>query len=782
MSYSEADTKAKLITPKLKDSGWDECNITREYYFTDGRKQAGGARGEKKFVDYLLHYQGINLAIVEAKKEGINYKQGLQQAIDYAKALNVDYVYSTNGHNILEYHISTGQSQDIDDFPTPRELFERKYPNINKVRQNVVTQEFFSDGTKTLRYYQKIAVQKTIDAISSGQDRILLTLATGTGKTYIAFQIAYRLLEARWRKNDIGNKKPRILYLADRNILIDQAINEFNPIENDCKRIQGKLIKKNGGKVPLSSNVFFAIYQAVAENKNRQYLATDSEDDSLTAYYKQYPADFFDLIIIDECHRGSANDDSSWRDIIEYFSSAVHLGLTATPKRDVNGVTYDYFGEPIYEYSLKDGINDGFLTPYKVKRITTNIDEYRPNTHDSVDGDLPNKVYSISDWEKTITSQQRHELIANTILDNINKMDKTIVFCKNQPHALELKLAIDRFKKVKNPDYCVRVTSEEGQIGRDYLEHFQDNDKDIPVILTSSKMLTTGVDAKNVRNIVLTAPIESMIEFKQIIGRGTRTFEGKDFFTILDFVKASDKFYDKDWDGVADVVTHVKADGKPKEDAKEIKEVDPIENLKDKDDEPKKYEPINITIKGRKLKELDIETSYVGVDGRPIATQEYLEQLIGVLGKYCQNNEQALKDAWANPKHRQTLLDKLEEMLSFGQNIENIKAIFKAKDSDIYDVLNHLVFSKDIITREQRAVAAESSEFIQQLQNAKAREFLLFVLDKYKKDGVVELELKKLPSLVELSGLGTMSEIKDCFGGVTQMQENYLQLQREIYR
>lgn len=782
MSYSEADTKAKLITPKLKDSGWDERNITREYYFTDGRKQAGGARGEKKFVDYLLHYQGINLAIVEAKKEDVNYKQGLQQAIDYAKTLNVDYVYSTNGHNILEYHIPTGQSQDIDKFPTPRELFERKYPNINKVRQNVVTQEFFADGTKTPRYYQKIAVQKTIDAISSGQVRILLTLATGTGKTYIAFQIAYRLLEARWRKNDIGNKKPRILYLADRNILIDQAINEFNPIENDCKRIQGKLIKKNGGKVPLSGNVFFAIYQAVAENKNRQYLSTDSEDDSLTAYYKQYPTDFFDLIIIDECHRGSANDDSSWREIIEYFSSAVHLGLTATPKRDVNGDTYDYFGEPIYEYSLKDGINDGFLTPYKVKRITTNIDEYRPNTHDSVDGDLPNKVYGISDWEKTITSQQRHELIANTILDNINKMDKTIVFCKNQPHALELKLAIDRFKKVKNPDYCVRVTSDEGQIGRDYLEQFQDNDKDIPVILTSSKMLTTGVDAKNVRNIVLTAPIESMIEFKQIIGRGTRTFEGKDFFTILDFVKASDKFYDKEWDGVADVVTDVKADGKPKDDVKEIKEKDPIENLKEKDDESKKYEPINITIKGRKLKVLDIETSYVGVDGRPIATQEYLEQLIGVLGKYCQNDEQALKDAWANPQYRQTLLDKLEEMLSFGQNIDNIKAIFKAKDSDIYDVLNHLVFSKDILTREQRAVAAESSEFIQRLQNAKAREFLLFVLDKYKKDGVVELEQKRLPSLVELSGLGTVSELANDFGGMAQLKESYLQLQREIYR
>ena len=328
----------------------------------------------------------------------------------------------------------------------------------------------------------------------------------------------------------------------------------------------------------------------------------------------------------------------------------------------------------------------------------------------------------------------------------------------------------------------MRVTSDEGQIGRDYLERFQDNDKDIPVILTSSKMLTTGVDAKNVRNIVLTAPIDSMIEFKQIIGRGTRTFEGKDFFTILDFVKASDKFYDEKWDGIADAVVTVKGDDNSAgEEPTIVKEVDPLDNLND-DEETKKFEPINIIIKGRKLKVLDIETSYVGVDGRPIATQEYLEELIGVLAKYCQNSEQVLKDAWANPKYRKTLLDKLEEMLSFGQNIDNIKMIFKAKDSDIYDVFNHLIFSKDILTRQQRVVAAESSEFLKTIQNSKAREFLLFVLGKYKKDGVVELEQQRLPSLVELSGLGTVSELANDFGGMAQLKESYLQLQREIYR
>ena len=535
-----------------------------------------------------------------------------------------------------------------------------------------------------------------------------------------------------------------------------------------------------GVKCQLVVIYFFAIYQAISDNKNRANLNEDDED--ILAYYKQYPANFFDLIIIDECHRGSANDDSSWRDIIEYFSSAVHLGLTATPKRDVNGDSYEYFGDPIYEYSLKDGINDGFLTPYKVKRITTNIDEYRPNNHDMVDSELANKVYNITDWEKTITSVQRHELIAKTVLENINKMDKTIVFCKNQNHALELKLAIDNLKKVRNPDYCVRVTSDEGQIGRDYLERFKDNDKDLPVILTSSKMLTTGVDAKNVRNIVLTAPIDSMIEFKQIIGRGTRTFEGKDFFTILDFVKASDKFYDEQWDGIADAIVTIE-DGNESVDEEPtiVKEVDPLENLND-EDETRKLEPINIIIKGRKLKVLDIETSYVGADGRPIATQEYLEELIGVLAKYCQNSEKILKDAWANPKYRKTLLDKLEEMLSFGQNIDNIKSIFKAKDSDIYDVFNHLIFSKDILTREQRVVAAESSEFLKTIQNSKAREFLLFVLGKYKKDGVVELEQQRLPSLVELSGLGTVSELANDFGGMAQLKESYLQLQREIYR
>ncbi|OQA71515.1 MAG: Type-1 restriction enzyme R protein [Candidatus Dependentiae bacterium ADurb.Bin246] len=313
------------------------------------------------------------------------------------------------------------------------------------------------------------------------------------------------------------------MILADRNVLKSQAMNEFNPMEKDLVDINGKDIKRRGGKVPTNGNVFFAIYQSIAENKNRiiENSEEDNEDDVI-AYYKQYPSNFFDLVIIDECHRGSANDTSSWRDILNHFSHATHLGLTATPKRDDNGDTYKYFGEPVYEYSLKDGINDGFLTPYKVKRIQTNIDEYHFNPDDIITGELDKNIVTLQEFEKSVIIPKRTRLIAKTILENINPFDKTIIFCANQKHAMDMKVAIDRYKTIKDSNYCVRVTSDEGEIGREFLEKFQNNDLDIPTILTSSKMLTTGVDAKNVRNVVLTAPIASMTEFKQIIGRGKR--------------------------------------------------------------------------------------------------------------------------------------------------------------------------------------------------------------------------------------------------------------------
>lgn len=549
MAYSESDTRSKLIDPKIKGSGWSENHIVREYYFTDGRKLIGGSRGKRYFVDYLLTYKNTNLAIIEAKAENKDPMDGLQQSIHYAEKLKIDYVYATNGHKIYEHSLVEGKGEWVDSYPSPDELFTRKYGHISPKKEEHITHPFHLEGGMKPRFYQQIAVQKTIEAIANGKDRVLLTLATGTGKTYIAFQIVYRLFQSKWSR-DGTDRRPKILFLADRNVLADQAFNTFNPLEKDIIRLNGKEIKKRGGKVPTNANVFFAIYQSIAENKNRvaEVSEEDAEDD-VTAYYKQYPHNFFDLVIIDECHRGSANDESSWREILTHFETAVHLGLTATPKRDDNGDTYRYFGEPIYEYSLKDGINDGFLTPYKVKRIQTNIDQYRFDPNDIITGDLENQIVELDKFEKEVVIPKRTELLAKTILDNINPMDKTIVFCVNQAHASSMKAAIDQQKSVPDNHYCVRVTSDEGQLGRDFLEQFQNNDRDIPAILTSSKMLTTGVDAKNVRNVVLTAPIRSMTEFKQIIGRGTRVYEGKDFFTIIDFVGATNLFYDDRWDG-----------------------------------------------------------------------------------------------------------------------------------------------------------------------------------------------------------------------------------------
>ncbi len=641
MAYTEADTRAKLIDPKIKSSGWLESNIIREYYFTDGRKLIGGKRGKQYYVDYLLTFQNSNLAIIEAKAQRKDPLDGLQQSINYAQKLKIDFVYTTNGDKIYEHNLIDGKGKWIDSFPSPKELFDRKFPSLTPTTENIIKQPFHFEGTMRPRYYQQIAVDKTLQAIANKKDRILLTLATGTGKTYIAFQIVYRLFESKWSKDENG-RRAKILFLADRNVLADQAFNTFNPLEKDIVRISGKDIRKRGGKVPTNANVFFAIYQSIAERKSDEF----DEENDVIAYYKQYPPNFFDLIVIDECHRGSANDESSWRDILDYFGSAVHLGLTATPKRDDNGDTYSYFGEPIYEYSLKEGINDGFLTPYKVKRIQTNIDEYRFNPNDIVQGELDDQIVTLDKFEVSVIIPKRTELIAKTILQEMNPMDKTIIFCVNQKHAIDMKIAIDKYKTIKDNNYCVRVTSDDGEIGRDFLEAFQNNDRDIPTILTSSKMLTTGVDAKNVRNVVLTAPIRSMTEFKQIIGRGTRVFEGKDFFTIIDFVGATNLFYDDAWDGLPEEEEVTSKPTTPKQ----PKEPNPKTDDTETDE---KKEKVIINIKNRKLKVIDIETTYVGEDGIPLKTDDYLELLIGVLGKFY-NDEAKLRRTYNNYKWRNT--------------------------------------------------------------------------------------------------------------------------------
>lgn len=763
INISESDTRANFIDPKLISSQWETIHIVREYYFTDGRKLLGNKRGKRLFLDYLLKHNNTNLAIIEAKKLGDHPTKGLQQALEYAEKLKINFVYATNGKRIYEFDRNLGKGNYIDDFPTPKELYYRLFGAKNELKEKLHNIPFLLTGNFGPRYYQEIAVNKVMEHLSEGAKRILLTLATGTGKTFISFQIVHKLLQAKWNL-DGNDRRPRILFLADRNVLADQAINTFNPYEKDLIKIDGEEVKKRNGVVPTNAFIFFAIYQAIAERED------------IGGYYKEYPRDFFDLIIIDECHRGSANEEGSWRAILDHFKPAVHLGLTATPKRDDNVDTYKYFGKPIYEYSLKDGIQDGFLTPYKVKRITTNIDEYI-HTNDSkiIQGEVKKDRYDLNDFDKSITINQRTELVARTILQHIGKMDKTIVFCANQDHALDLRDDINRHKTVSDTNYCVRVTSDEGKNGRDFLEAFQDNDRDIPVILTSSKMLTTGVDARNVRNIVLTAPIGSMVEFKQIIGRGTRVFDGKDFFTIIDFVGATNLFYDASWDGESE-----------SEDSGEGGESKPKIQRKPKVSEPgepyENKEKLIIDLSnGRKLKVTDIDTRYIDENGKPLTVREFLEKLIGELPAIY-SDEAQLRKIWSNPDTRADLLNQLGQLGFDNEQLNDLRNMIASPECDIFDVLSHISFSSQLMTRKQRVEFVKGEpQFFEVYKNLEAREFLEFILTHYEKYGIEELQRDKLGDLVKLK-LGTSKDAKTAFGDMKTLLGAYYKLQENIYR
>jgi len=770
MNISEADTRAKFIDPEIQKSGW-EAFVIREHYFTDGRKLLGGKRGKRLFVDYLLKYKNVNLAIIEAKRFDKHPTEGLQQAIGYAEKLKVNYVYSTNGKKVYEFDLTTGKGDYIDTFPSPDEIYKRSFDNLTPEKENLLSVPFYLTGDKQPRYYQENAVNKAIEAIANKENRILLTLATGTGKTFIAFQIVYKLFQKRWNL-DNAERRPKILILADRNILADQAINTFNdPFEKDLVKIDGSEIKARNGQVPTNAHIFFAIYQAISEKEN------------IGGYYKQYPADFFDLIIIDECHRGSANEEGSWREILDYFGSAVHLGLTATPKRKDNVDTYQYFGKPVYEYSLKDGINDGYLSPYKVKKIRTNIDSYIYTKDDVVlEGEVEyKKVYKKKDFNKTIIIPKQIDLVAQALLDNINPMEKTIVFCVDQPHALNMRDAINKHKKIADPNYCVRVTSDEGKEGRDLLERFQDNDKDIPVILTSSQMLTTGVDARNVRNIVLVREVNSMVEFKQIVGRGTRLFEGKDFFTIIDFSEeASEKFYDPEWDGLPEEEETGNTGGNTGggggntggDSGGEPPIVDP----------PPRPGKIVIELSnGRKLKVIDVETRYIDENGLPLTTKQFLEKLIGFIPDLYESEEK-LRKLWSKPETRDELLQKLADSGIDEEQLESLKILFDAKESDIFDILMHISYTNDIITRKQRAETTRENEpFFEVYENLKARDFLKFILQRYEQDGIKELKREKLANLVELNNLGTTKDAAKVFGGLQKLVDAFYKIQELLY-
>lgn len=548
---NEAETRAEHIDPALKAAGWsvvDGSYVKREH-ITLGRLQGGGKRGKQEIADYVLVYKNHKLAVIEAKAWDKPYTEGVAQAKTYAQKLNSRFAYATNGQRIYGIDMHTGKEADVARYPSPDELWALTFAEQNAWRDKFAEVPFEDKGgTFGARYYQHNAVEAVLEAVANNKERILLTLATGTGKTFIAFQLAWKLFYSRWNLNRELNpdksRRPRILFLADRNGLADQAYNAFSAFAEDALvRIAPDEISKKG-RVPKNGNIFFTIFQTFMSG-------TDAEGNP-TPNFGEYPSDFFDFIIIDECHRGGANDEGNWRGILEYFSPAVQLGLTATPKRKDNVDTYAYFGEPVYVYSLKEGINDGFLTPFKVKQIATTMDEYiyAPGDGVVVQGEAePGKLYKESDFNRTIKIPAREQYRVKLFMDLINQREKTLVFCASQDHALEVRDYINQIKLSRDPDYCVRVTAADGALGDQYLKAFQDNENAIPTILTTSQKLSTGVDARNVRNIVLMREVNSMIEFKQIIGRGTRLYDGKDYFTIYDFVKAHHHFADPEWDG-----------------------------------------------------------------------------------------------------------------------------------------------------------------------------------------------------------------------------------------
>ncbi|OQA92708.1 MAG: Type-1 restriction enzyme R protein [Elusimicrobia bacterium ADurb.Bin231] len=757
---NEAETRAEYIDPKLKASGWGEVEgtkILREYRFTEGRIQTGGMRGKPEIADYILVYKNQKLAVIEAKQEGLRATEGVTQAKAYADKLGIAYTYSTNGKEIYEISMETGAERYVDKFPTPDDLWQKTFSGYNKWQEKFIAIPYGESAGKKPRYYQEIAINNALDAIAKGKNRILLTLATGTGKTFIAFQISWKLYQARWNLNRDGGRQPRILFLSDRNFLANQAFNDFSGFPEDALvRISPADIRKKGS-VPTTGSVFFTIYQTFMSGPND------------TPYFGEYPRDFFDFVIIDECHRGGANDESNWRDILEYFSPAVQLGLTATPKRKDNIDTYRYFGEPVYIYSLKEGVNDGFLTPFKVKRIQTTLDNYVYTSDDQIiEGEVEEgKVYEEPDFNKIIEIKEREAKRVRIVLDEINQKEKTIIFCATQDHALAVRDLINQFKDSSEPNYCVRVTANEGARGDQFLDEFRDNEKMIPTILTTSQKLSTGVDARNIRNIVLMRPINTIIEFKQIIGRGTRLFDGKEFFTILDFVDAYKHFFDPEWDGEPIDMTTGKKPGMVKEPG---------------DSSPRPYTAKILKIKLRDGKEREIQhmisTSFWSADGKPISAEEFLHNMFGTLPEFFKN-EAELRKIWSNPVTRKAFLEKIAERGYDKEELETLQKLIDAEKSDLFDVLSYIAFATKPISRIERAIKARPAIFSG--LDDKQKEFLEFVLTKYVEKGVEELDEEKLPQLLNLK-YQAISDAELTLGGVEKIRSTFFNFQKNLYK
>ena len=771
---NEAETRAELIDPALKAAGWGvvEGSRIRREEITLGRLEGAGKLGKAEIADYVLTYRNHKLAVVEAKKRSAPVTEGVGQAKQYAAKLQTRFAYSTNGDGIYQIDMETGVEGNIGAYPSPEDLWHLTFAKANAWRDRFAAVPLDDKGGQwKVRYYQQNAIENTLEAIAAGRNRVLLTLATGTGKTDIAFQIAWKLFHSRWNLGGEPTRRPRILFLADRNILANQAYNDFSSFdEGALVRISPDDIAKKG-RVPKNGNVFFTIFQT--------FMCGKDENGKPAPYFGDYPADFFDLIIIDECHRAGANDNSEWRDILNYFAPAVQLGLTATPKRDKNTDTYDYFGDPVYVYSLKEGINDGYLTPFKVKQIATTLDDYVYVPDDRIlEGEIEEgKRYEEKDFNRKIEIVERERHRVKVFMEQINQTEKTLVFCATQEHALLVRDLINQVKTSKDPLYCCRVTADDGTLGETHLKAFQNNGKTIPTILTTSQKLSTGVNARNIRNIVLMRTIGSMIEFKQIIGRGTRLYDGKDYFTIYDFVKAYYHFEDPAWDG--EPLEPEPSDPKPPkpEGEEDAPEDDPIPPDDDRDDEETPNTK-KIKIKLADGKERTIQhmmaTTFWSADGKPISAAQFAESLFGELPKFFKNEDE-LRRIWSDPDTRKALLEQLSD-IGFPKQV--LADISNAQNSDIFDVLASVAFAMPTITREER-VNAHRADILARYE-PKLQAFLSFVLGQYVSQGVGELDREKLVDLIDLK-YGSASEAADALGGVGKIRDAFVGFQSGLY-
>ncbi|MDQ8145423.1 MAG: DEAD/DEAH box helicase family protein [Gemmatimonadota bacterium] len=769
---NEAETRAELIDPALGAAGWgvvEGSRIRREYAITPGRIDGHGKRGKALTADYVLEYRNTKLGVVEAKALSAELTEGVAQAKNYAGKLGIRHTYATNGPGIYGIDMETGEEGEISAYPSPEQLWAMTFARTDAWRDRFAAVPYEDKGgSHPGRYYQDIAIERVLQAVARKQNRILLTLATGTGKTFIAFQIAWKLFHSRWNLSGEPTRRPRILFLADRNILASQAYNAFSAFPDGALvRVSPGDIANRGG-VPTNGSVFFTIFQT--------FMSGRAENGQSAPYFGEYPPDFFDLIIIDECHRGGANDESNWRGILDYFAPAVQLGLTATPKRKDNADTYAYFGEPVYVYSLKDGINDGFLTPFKVKQISTTLDEYVFTPDDTVvEGEIEaGDRFVEGDFNRIIEIKEREAHRVKIFMDQINQQEKTLVFCATQDHALAVRDLINQIKSSTDPNYCQRVTANDGALGEQHLRDFQDNEKSIPTILTTSQKLSTGVDARNIRNIVLMRPINSMIEFKQIIGRGTRLFDGKDYFTIYDFVKAHHHFSDPEWDGEP-------IEPEPRK-PRASRETPPVDWGKDGSDGPPPGPPQRIKVKLADGKERSIQhmtaTTFWHPDGTPMSAQQFMEMLFGRLPEFFKD-EAELRSLWGQPETRKKLLDGLAEKGFGREQLVEMQRIIDAEKSDLFDVLAHVAYALPPVTREERA--ARAKVVISERFSGKRQAFLDFVLSHYVREGVHELDSEKLGPLLRLRYNNSMHDALAELGPADEVGQVFSGFQRFLY-